>query len=175
MKWRYIKKLISYVVINIIFALSAWYGVVEGVTWVSNLFVFQVGVFFIFSLISFAVLVLTNNLIESRGMDLTKQKEFVVKFKKGEPLFAVNKNIDLIYDLCLLGLVVSQGWIVCGIVLLISNILQYTSKSYVEKLVKIIRENTDESETQYKASEDVAWDTDIDGNDDLRRMGVLED
>ena len=185
MNWKYFKKLLSYIVINTSFAVSAWYGIGQGVEWASNLFMFMCWFFLATSIISCTVIFIYRIVLEGGKITKEDQEKFNVKTGDDKVLFAVHENIDIIYDICLVLFVVSYGWFGYATILTVSSILQYMTKKNVRFVMLFIKNTSIEEERkaqeleqtlqQIKEEEDrMTWSSDVDGNDDLRRMGVID-
>lgn len=186
MDWNYIKKVVFYIVINTSFAASAWYGIAQGVEWASNLFMFMCGFFLVSSIIFSAILFLYRIILENGKLPITDQMKLTNNNNLSGRLFAVHENVDVIYDICLIAFIVSYGWTGFGVILAITSVLQYTIKKNVKYVAKFVRESVSREEHEKQETEQrmcqtredderMTWDSDSDGNDDLRRMGVLID
>lgn len=165
-----LRSVMSYVGINGAFAALAYYGVMVGIPWCANFFMFGVWLFTALSVFGFLAMFLVTVLFDRGDFKKDKQLEYM-ESRKGSFMFPY--TIDILYDVSMITFLVYFGWLGYASLYLIQGICTFCLKKMIKSLeVKIRKSMDDDLERRGGIVEPSGWDSDDD--DDLRRMGVID-
>ena len=175
-----LKSIISYVGINGAFAALAYYGIMVGIPWCANFFVFGVWMFTGIAILGLAAMFMVTVLFERDDLEFSKQEEFVDNNHKS---YMFPSWIDITYDACMIVFLIYFGWMGYAALYLVQSICTFWMKKLIKDLVVKVRakmaeriELGDSREYAFNESMDSrserTWTSEDD--DDLRRMGVID-
>ncbi|KFZ27704.1 MAG: hypothetical protein KQ78_00014 [Candidatus Izimaplasma bacterium HR2] len=171
-----IKYILWYSIQNIFYGCMAYLGVMKGVVWASNIFMFISWVSLIIILLSLITVFMFNVLLKSNKVTFEIKHNYHKKVNSSN-IFVIPQWFNVILDVAFISFLLYFGWFGYATIITISMIIMFTVKNMVKNIMINIKKSLDEQEIDdviYSHDDEHVWDSEEDTDQTLRRMGVIE-